>query len=206
MAKFAFIDVNNTDGTTHKLCGFSVDWRKLCDYLNKEWGCEKSYFYAGIQNGDDEMAKEFDSIAKFEYGVVRAKPIQIYKRPDRKVDTTCLKCGESNVVVIDMGYDQKGNCDVDLTIDALENAAAGNEFYFFTGDGDFAPLVTKSLEKSVSKVHIVSSGKSIMRAGMLNKRLATKLQKLFKEFPAQVDLIDIDALKFKIKRDVLPTS
>ena len=59
MAKFAFIDVHNTDGTAHKLCGFSVDWHKLCGHLKKEWGCERVFFYAGIENGDDVAAKEF---------------------------------------------------------------------------------------------------------------------------------------------------
>ncbi len=208
MAKFAFVDIHNTEGTTHKLCGFSVDWHKLCVYLKIEWGCEKTFFYAGIENGDDTTAREFDSISKLDCGIVRTKTIQIYKKPNRMVNNQCSKCGENNVVIVDMGYERKGNCDVDLTIDALENAGADNEFYFFTGDGDFAPLVRKSLDKGVSKVHIVSSSKSFMPLGVTipNKRLAKKLKDLFREFPTQVDLIDIDSLKFRIKRDVVPTN
>lgn len=208
MAKFAFVDVHNTEGTAHKLCGFSVDWHKLCAHLIKEWGCERVFFYAGIENGDDVTAQEFDSLSKLSGSVVRTKSIQIYKRPNRVVDTTCSKCGESNVTVVDMGYDKKGNCDVDLSIDTLENIGTSNEFYFFTGDGDFEPLIRKSLEEGVAKVHVVSSSKTFMRAGTAipNKRLAVKLQKLFKEISTQVDLIDLNSLKFKIKKDTLPTS
>ncbi len=185
-----------------------MDWSKLCEHLKKEWGCDKAFFYAGIENGDDVAAKEFDSLSKLECSVVRTKTIQIYKKPNRMVNSQCSKCGENNVVIVDMGYEKKGNCDVDLTMDALENASMGNEFYFFTGDGDFAPLVRKVLDKGVRKVRIVSSSKSFVQAGLAipNKRLAKKLKDLFLEFPTQVDLIDIDSLKFKIKRDAVLTT
>lgn len=203
MEFYAFIDVHNTEGTAHKLCGFSVDWHKLCGYLCAEWKCSKVFFYAGIENGDDETAKEFDSLSKLDYSVVRTKSVTIYKKPNRKVEVACTKCGEENVAIVDMGYDKKGNCDVDLTIDALENSKSDTEFYVFTGDGDFEPLIRKALNKGVSKVHVVSSSKAFLRSGVPSRRLAVRLQRLFKEFPKQVDLIDIDSLKFKIKREIL---
>jgi uncharacterized LabA/DUF88 family protein len=204
MASYAFVDVHNTEGTAHKLYGFSVDWHKLCEYLASKWGCRKVFFYAGIEDGDDETAKEFDSLAKLACSVVRTKAIKVYKKPDRKVEVLCSNCGNANVAIVEMGYDKKGNCDVDLTIDALDNAAPNNEYYIFTGDGDFAPLITEAMAKGVAKIHVVSSGRAFIRAGISNKRLATKLRGLFKQYPQKVDLIDIASLKFRIKRD-LPT-
>ncbi|MFH1192846.1 MAG: NYN domain-containing protein [Candidatus Jorgensenbacteria bacterium] len=180
------------------------DWNqileKLLEHLKMEWECGMIYFYAGIEGGDSEAIKEFDNLSKFEYATVRTKRIDIYKNPDRRIEIACAKCGENNVTVTDMGYTHKGNCDVDLTIDVLDLSCGGNEFFIFTGDGDFKPLVKKALDKGVSKVHIVSSDKTIMKVGIPYRRLATKLKALFKEFPNKVDLIDINSLKFKIKR------
>ena len=41
-------------------------------------------------------------------------------------------------------YNSKSNCDVDLTVDAMEEAGPDKEFLIFTGDGDFEYLIKKS--------------------------------------------------------------
>ena len=64
MKRFAFIDVQNTASTTRKLLGFLIDWHKLCEYLKTKWRCEKVFFYSGIDEGDTETAKEFESLEK----------------------------------------------------------------------------------------------------------------------------------------------
>jgi hypothetical protein len=53
-ARYAFIDVQNTEGTVSQMLGFVIDWHKLCHYLKDHWNCEKVFFYSGIQRGDDE--------------------------------------------------------------------------------------------------------------------------------------------------------
>ncbi|MDP3052312.1 MAG: hypothetical protein Q8N42_02275 [bacterium] len=55
MNKYAFIDVQNTDTTTKKLLGFEIDWKKLCEFLKNDWGCEKVFLYIGIDAGDFEF-------------------------------------------------------------------------------------------------------------------------------------------------------
>ena len=60
--------------------------------------------------------------------------------------------------IVDMGYNRKSNCDVDLTVDAMEYSGPNTEFYIFTGDGDFEYLIRKVVSKG-SVVHIVSSAK-----------------------------------------------
>ena len=64
-----------------------------------------------------------------------------------------------------MGYNRKSNCDVDLTVDAMEEAGPGKEFFIFTGDGDFEYLIRKVVEKS-TKVYIVSSNAGLRKPGI----------------------------------------
>ena len=50
----------------------------------------------------------------------------------------------------------KGNFEVELTIDALEHADRVDHIVLFTGDGDFAPLVS-ALQRRGVRVTIVST-------------------------------------------------
>ena len=145
MKRFAFIDVQNTASTTRKLLGFIIDWHKLCEYLKDKWHCEKVFFYSGINEGDTETAKEFDFLSR-NGCIVKAKTVFAYKRPDKTISIKCVECGKENVEIVDMGYNRKSNCDVDLTVDAMEEAGPGKEFFIFTGDGDFEYLIRSGKE------------------------------------------------------------
>src|SRR3989344_4023528 len=159
MKTYAFIDVQNTETTTRRMLGFLVDWDKLYQFLKKEWKCEKVFFYSGIDAGDAEKEKEFENLTKAGC-TVRAKIVFAYKNKDKTLQVTCPKCQNGFVERVDMGYNKKSNCDVDLTVDAMECAATDTEFYIFSGDGDFEYLIRKVVEKG-TKVHIVSSAKRI---------------------------------------------
>lgn len=198
--RFAFIDVQNTATTTQKLLGFIIDWHKLCAYLKEKWNCEKVFFYSGIDEGDTETAKEFDSLSK-NGCIVKAKTVFAYKKPDKTISIKCVECGKDNVEVVDMGYNRKSNCDVDLTVDAMEMAGPGTEFLIFTGDGDFDYLIKKVLEKG-TKVYIVSSNAGIRKPGINTKRLSTRLKTLVDENRGNINLIDINSWKMKIKKDI----
>lgn len=198
--RFAFIDVQNTASTTRKLLGFIIDWHKLCAHLKEKWGCEEVFFYSGIDEGDEETAKDFELLSQNGY-TVRAKTVFAYKKPDKIVSIKCLKCGTENVEVVNMGYNKKSNCDVDLTVDAIEYAAPSTEFLIFTGDGDFDYLIRKVIEKG-TKVHIISSNAGARKPGINTKRLSTKLKKLITEHKDKVNFINIDSWKIRIKKDV----
>ncbi|NUQ57390.1 MAG: NYN domain-containing protein [Candidatus Paceibacter sp.] len=198
--RFAFIDVQNTASTTRKLLGFVVDWHKLCAYLKEKWMCEKVFFYSGIDEGDEETAREFELLSK-NGCVVKAKTIFSYKKPDKTISIKCVNCGAENVEIVDMGYNKKSNCDVDLTVDALEHAGPNIEFLIFTGDGDFDYLIQKIIEKG-TKVYIVSSNAGVRKPGVNTKRLSTKLKNLIKENKNNVHFINIDSWKMKIKKDI----
>lgn len=201
MSKFAFIDVQNTASTTEQILGFVIDWKKLFLFLKNEWDCDKVFFYSGIDAGDIDTEKEFAELAALGC-VVRSKVVFAYKNKDRKIAVKCPKCASDFSHNVDMGYNRKSNCDVDLTIDAMECAKSGAEFYIFTGDGDFEYLVKNVVEKG-AKVHIVSSAKRI-RSGpnYATSRFSTKLRRLTEERGKPVDFLNIDNLKMKIKKDI----
>ncbi|MDP3999091.1 MAG: NYN domain-containing protein [bacterium] len=198
--KYAFIDYHNTDGTTKKLLGFIIDWHKLFQFLKNEWQCDKVFFYAGVDEGDLDMIAMLENLEKIGC-TLRAKTVFAYKNKDREINLSCPSCQHLFIEHVDMGYTRKSNCDVELTVDAIENAAKDNEFYLFTGDGDFEFLIRNLVDKSV-KVHVVSSGKKV-KAGprYSTSRLSTKLRNLFAELKNMVDFIDINNLKMRIKKD-----
>ena len=141
--KFAFIDAQNTETTARRILGFVIDWKKLHAFLKHEWHCDTVFLYSGIDAGDSETEKEFEDLAH-DGCVVRAKTIFAYKSRDKQVRVTCPKCGTVYTKVIDMGYNRKSNCDVDMTVDAMEYAGPNIEFYIFSGDGDFEYLIIPS--------------------------------------------------------------
>jgi len=196
----AFIDVQNTASTTQKLLGFVIDWHKLCNYLIEDWKCEKVFFYSGIDDGDAETSKEFE-LLKNSGCIVRAKTVFSYKKPDKKIHIKCSDCGREMVEVVDMGYNKKSNCDVDLTVDAMEMAGLNSEFLIFTGDGDFEYLIRKVVERG-TKVYIISSNAGERKPGINTKRFSTKLKELINENRGKINLINIDSWKFKIKKDI----
>ena len=198
--RFAFIDVQNTASTTAKLLGFIIDWHKLCVYLKEKWGCEKVFFYSGIDEGDFETAKELDSLSKSGC-IIKTKTVFSYKKPDKTVSIKCVDCGKDNVSIVDMGYNRKSNCDVDLTVDAMEIATPKAEFLIFTGDGDFDYLIRKVMEKG-TKVYIVSSNAGIRKPGINTKRLSTRLKNLVDENRGKINFIDINSWKMRIKKEI----
>jgi len=199
--RYAFIDVQNTETTTRRLLGFLVDWRKLYRFLRTDWGCEKVFLYSGIDAGDSETGKEFEAL-KHEGCVIRSKVVFAYKNRDKNIQVVCPKCRSEFTEIVDMGYNKKSNCDVDLTVDAMEYAGHNTELYIFTGDGDFEYLIRKAIEKG-SMVHIVSSAKKVKSGPRYStSRFSTKLRRLTEEKGKPVDFLNIDNLKMKIKKDI----
>ncbi|MDP2651595.1 MAG: NYN domain-containing protein [bacterium] len=205
MRRYAFIDAQNTESTAQQFCGFSIDWKKLYDYLHDDkWSCDKIFYYTGIETGDDALASEFENLAKQPGCTVRAKPVFLFKRRNKMVRINCVKCQEENISVVEMGYDRKANCDVELTIDVLENTTAEPEveLLIFTGDGDFEPLIRK-VAGIAKKVYIISNTRKFEVAGLIKARFSSKLKKLLEDMNDKVFFINIDNLKNRIKRDII---
>lgn len=192
--RYAFIDVYNTQNTTEHILGFEIDWEKLYDFLKNKWYCEKVFFYAGIEFGDEEMADLHDKLEKLGYQM-RTKTTMVYKRKDKPFEFICSKCGNKEIQKVEMGHQKKSNCDVDMTLDIVLNSQPGNELWIFTGDGDFAAVV-KHAAANGNKVKIISN--TCAKQKSIRKRFSGKLKELFKD--DLVSFADINTWRNIIKK------
>jgi uncharacterized LabA/DUF88 family protein len=202
MKRYAFVDVLNTASTAQHMLGIVIDWKELCEYLKNKRSCCEVYLYTGIDNGDVETAKEFDALHKSDCCTVRSKSIFAYKNKDKVVSSRCSACGNEDVHTVPMGYTKKSNCDVELSVDAIEKSGPDVELLIFTGDGDFEYLIRKALEKGVTRVEIVSYAGRYVQAGMTISRFSTKLRSLVAENPNRVLYTSLKDIRNIIKRDV----
>ena len=200
-ARYAFIDVPNTEGTVGVILGFAIDWHKLYHYLKEHWNCKKVFFYSGIRRGDDKRTDEYVELAKIGYDI-HAKPYSFYKNRDQIIKINCPKCAYEIDYKVTRGMRWKSNCDVVLSVDTANLAKDGIEFLIFSGDGDFEYVIRNAVEKGV-KVYIVSSGKKIKVAPRYSiSRFSTKLRELIAEKKDSVFYVDINLWKLKIKKDI----
>ncbi|HNU96862.1 MAG TPA: NYN domain-containing protein [Candidatus Portnoybacteria bacterium] len=107
----------------------------------------------------------------------------------------CKQCGFENLEIISMGHKKKSNCDVELGVDAVNNAGPNKEFMIFTGDGDFEYLIKDLTENKNVFVYIVSNRS---KNTITSKRFSHKLRELFKH--QNVKFIDINSWKEIIKK------
>lgn len=199
MKRYAFIDVQNTETTILKVLKFAIDNERLFAYLKNKWGCEKVFFYPGIQHGDDTRAELFSKLTELG-AIVRPKYFFTYKNEDKITTTNCPNCNAEVTQRLEMGYSWKCNCDVELTADILDHAGKDTEIFLFSGDGDFEFLIKKITAKG-AKVTIVSSAKKVRKGPRYStSRLSTKLRNLTQASGSPVKFVEIDNLKFQIKR------
>ena len=201
MKRYAFIDVQNTETTTLKVLRFATDHEKLFAYLKDKWKCEKIFFYPGIQHGDDVRGELFSKLTELG-AVVRPKYFFVYKNSDKLINLNCPKCDTEITHKIDTGHTWKCNCDVEMTMDILNNTQVGDEVLIFSCDGDFAFLIEHLVEKGV-KVYLVSSAKKVkFGPRYATSRFATKLRNLISKYPKEIFYIDINLWNLKIKKDI----
>jgi len=199
--RYAFIDVQNTEGTVNQILGFVIDWQKMYQYLKEQWNCEKIFFYSGIDQDNDDKADEHLALKNLGYEM-RVKPYKIYKNPDKTIKIICPKCSNEIDHKVEGGVRWKSNCDGELSVDATNLATAGVEFLIFSGDGDFEYVIRNAVEKGV-KVYVVSSSKKIKVAPRYSiSRFSTKLRELIAEKKDSVFYVDIGLWKLKIKKDI----
>jgi uncharacterized LabA/DUF88 family protein len=178
--RIAFIDASNTNLTAKHVLRFEIDYGKLFYLLtNEKWNCEQIFYYQGW-DGSSRKKKYLNSLNQIGYTV---KTKYAHKFSDGN---------------------HKSNCDVELTVDVLENLYKNKnkelEFLIFTGDGDFEYLIKKAIEKGI-KIKIISNRK---RDSKNNRRFSSRLNNLIKkekrERKRRIEFIDICDWKDKIKR------
>ena len=197
MRRYAFIDVPNTTGTAKSVLNFSIDWAKLYDLLvNDKWSCSSVFFYRG--NKGDKEREQLEKIGQLGY-IVRTKLTHIHPDWYKELQINCPHCNSDFKYNELIRGNQKSNCDVELTVDALETLKEGDEAMLFTADGDFAYLIEKLLERKVG-VRLVSS-KNRDDAGKI--RFSTRLTAMLEreeQGQKRVQFIHLNNWKKKIEK------
>ena len=163
-----FIDGANLYATSKSL-GFDIDYRKLLSAFQKRAYLLRAYYYTALIE-DLEFSSIRPLIDWLDYNgyTVVTKPAKEFTDAQgrRKI---------------------KGNMDIELAIDAMEQSHVVDHFVLFSGDGNFTTLV-EALQRRGRKVSVVST-------------LSTQPPMVADELRRQADhFIDLISLRSEIDR------
>lgn len=148
---YVFIDGSNL-WEAQKAKGKFFDYDKLSSFLkNKFNGDSVTIFYYTAYPADGTRNYSLDGRHKFFTFLKRGLGIIVRKKELKQINIVTEE-GES--------VEEKGNMDVEITIDALHHMKKYDTALFFSGDSDFLALVSY-LKKGGKKVYIFSSKNNI---------------------------------------------
>ena len=148
---FVFIDASNL-WQAQKAKGKFLDYQKTTQYIKERFkGTEVKVFYYTAYPAEGTRNYSLDSKHKFFTFLKKGLKFEVVKKELKRITVT-NEHGES--------IEEKGNMDVEMTIDALHNLAKYHTAVFFTGDSDFLALVVY-LKNHNKKVYIFSSRNNI---------------------------------------------
>ncbi len=148
---YVFVDASNL-WQAQKAKGRFLDLAKLKEYLVKEYQANdlKVYYYTAFPK---EGTREYSTDGKHRFFAYLKKGLGFIVR---KKELKQIK------VTTDLGtiIEEKGNMDVEMTIDAVNLIDKYNMAILFTGDSDFLSLVTY-IKNRKKKVYIYSTQNNI---------------------------------------------
>lgn len=127
---------------TQKRLGWSIDWKKMKDFIEQEKEIVEWRYYVGLKDDDDKMQKYLRYLNKIGFNTL-TKPLKKIQLGDKKEN-----------------FIYKANFDVEITSDILLDKFKTDEIIIFSGDRDFLYLVKKLRDFGV-KTSIYSSKKTI---------------------------------------------
>lgn len=148
---FVFIDASNL-WAAQKARGCFLDYTKLIGFIGRKFGGQmvKTFYYSAYP-ADGTRSYDLDGKHKFFTFLKKGLGFVVRKKELKRI---CVVDGFGESIR------EKGNMDVEITIDALHHAAKYDTAVFFTGDSDFLALV-KYLRVGGKKVFIFSSKNNI---------------------------------------------
>ncbi|MFA4831612.1 MAG: NYN domain-containing protein [Patescibacteria group bacterium] len=150
-AIFVFIDASNL-WEAQKAKGRFFDYEKLRGFIRKQFnGASIEVFYYSAYPADGTRNYSLDGRHKFFTFLKKGLKFTVRKKELKRINIITPE-GES--------VEEKGNMDVEITIDALYHMEKYDIAVFFTGDSDFLALVTHLRAKD-KKVYIFSSKNNI---------------------------------------------
>ncbi len=136
-----FVDVANVIYCLRDL-GWRIDYKKLQQYFKKNSKLVDIYFYYSTDKENKGQANLLEMLARKGFKMI-VKEVKVIRQKD----------GSSLY---------KGNCDVELTIDMIDNLATYDTAILLSGDSDFTALI-KYLQKHGKKVVAISTRNHIAR-------------------------------------------
>src|SRR5688500_10166019 len=132
-----FIDGANLYATAKSL-GFDIDYRRLLGFFRKRSRLIRAIYYTALME-DAEYSPIRPLIDWLDYNGYR-----VVTKPAKEFTDSL---GRRKV---------KGNMDIELAIDAMEQSETVDHLVLFSGDGDFTTLV-EALQRRGRKVSVVST-------------------------------------------------
>ncbi|MBU3964882.1 NYN domain-containing protein [Patescibacteria group bacterium] len=148
---YVFIDASNVWNAVKSEKKF-IEYKYLKDYFRKSFDAGKvEIFYYDAYPKDGTREYNLDGKHKFFTYLKKGLEFTVRKKELKRI-SVISKNGESII--------EKGNMDVEITIDALHNIEKYNIAILFSGDADFLALVNY-LKNNGKKVYIFSSKNNI---------------------------------------------
>jgi uncharacterized LabA/DUF88 family protein len=164
-----FIDGANLYAASKSL-GFDIDYRKLLKAFQKRGYLLRAYYYTALIE-DQEYSSIRPLIDWLDYNGYK-----VITKPAKEFTDSL---GRRKI---------KGNMDIELAIDAMEQSDTADHLVIFSGDGDFTTLV-EALQRKGRKVSVVST-------------MATQPPMIADDLRRQADhFIDLVTLKAEVGRD-----
>ena len=148
---YVFIDASNL-WQAQKAKGRFLDYQKISDYLkNKYQSSSIKVFYYTAYPANGTRSYNLENKHKFFIYLKKGLGFEVKKKELKRISVVD-EFGES--------VKEKGNMDVEMTIDAIHYSEKYNTAIFFTGDSDFLALVNYLRNKD-KKVYIYSSENNV---------------------------------------------
>jgi uncharacterized LabA/DUF88 family protein len=148
---YVFIDASNL-WQAQKAKGKFLDYAKIASCIQQKFsGTSVKIFYYTAYPAIGTRTYSTDGKHKFYTFLKKGLGFEVRKKELKRISVT----GEHGVSI-----QEKGNMDVEMTIDAIHHMKKYDVAVFFTGDSDFLALVTY-LKKGRKKVYIFSSKHNI---------------------------------------------
>ncbi|OLP58601.1 NYN domain-containing protein [Xaviernesmea oryzae] len=164
-----FIDGANLYAASKSL-GFDIDYRKLLKAFQKRGYLLRAYYYTALIE-DQEYSSIRPLIDWLDYNGYK-----VVTKPAKEFTDSL---GRRKI---------KGNMDLELAIDAMEQAETVDHLVLFSGDGDFTTLV-EAIQRKGRKISVVST-------------MSTQPPMIADDLRRQADhFIDLQTLKAEIGRD-----
>ena len=148
---YVFIDASNL-WEAQKAKGRFFDYEKLRRFIKEKFNSSAiNIFYYTAYPAEGTRGYSLDGRHKFYTFLKKGLGIIVRKKELKRITIT-TEVGE--------GIEEKGNMDVEITIDALHNIKKYDIAVLFSGDSDFLALVVY-LRRAGKKVYIFSSKNNI---------------------------------------------